>query len=283
MKDPAESIAEESKRFWEREWLWWHRIAPPLRPAAQDIGMLVRLVAQWCNSRGYERPAALLLGVTPEIACMRWPGGTKLVAVDRSRGMIDNIWPRNAFDDAGVLQGMWTALPVADGSCDIATGDGCFSQLSYPQGYVDLTNELARVLKRGGLFAMRAFVRPQPAESVQDLLSEMKAGRIGSFHVFKWRLNMALQPHTAAGVRLHDVWTTFMELFGDPATLASQTNWPFEDVETIHAYRNVNARYTFPTLSELRGKLSARFGIIACEFPDYEMGERCPTLLFETL
>jgi SAM-dependent methyltransferase len=283
MKDAADSIAEESKRFWEREWSWWHRIAPPLRPAAQDIGILVRLVAQWCNSHGRERPTALLLGVTPEIACMRWPGGTQLVAVDRSRGMIDNIWSRNAFDDAKVLQGTWTALPVAAGSCDIATGDGCFSQLPYPQGYDDLTNELARVLKHRGLFAMRAFVRPQPAESVQDLLSETKAGRISSFHVFKWRLNMALQPHTTAGVRLHDVWTTFMELFGDPATLAAQTNWPFEDVETIHAYRNIDARYTFPTVPELRAKLSTRFTQIACEFPDYEMGERCPTLLFEAL
>ena len=283
MKDAAASIAEQSKRFWEQEWSWWHRIAPPLRPAAQDIGMLVRLIAQWCDSRGCQQPAALLLGVTPEIARMHWPEGTRLLAVDRSQGMIDHIWPADAFDDARVLPGTWTALPVATGSCDVATGDGCFSQLPYPRGYDDLTRDLARVLRRGGLFAMRAFVRPEPAESVQELVSDMKAGRIGSFHVFKWRLNMALQPDTTAGVRLHDVWIAFTELFGNPAALAAQANWTVEDVDTIHAYRNMDARYTYPTLSELRGKLSARFAEIACEFPDYEMGERCPTLLFEAL
>ena len=256
-------------------------MAPPLRPAAQDIEILVRLIAQWCDMRRCERPAALLLGVTPEIASMRWPTGTRLVAVDRSQGMIENIWPKNAFEGSRVLHGEWAALPVATGSCGIVTGDGCFSQLPYPQGYDDLARELARVLRRGGLFAMRAFVRPEPSESVQELLSEMKAGKIRSFHAFKWRLNMALQPNTATGVRLNDIWSVFMELVGDPTTLTAQTNWPFADVETIHAYRNMDARYTYPTLSELRGELSACFTEIACEFPDYEMGERCPTLLFE--
>ena len=281
MSNATVPAAGHSVRFWEQQWLWWHRIAPPLRPGAQDIEALARLIAQWCDTRGCERPAALLLGVTPEIASMRWPEGTRLVAVDRSRGMIENIWPRDAIEGARVLSGEWAALPVAAGSSDIATGDGCFSQLPYPQGYDDLARELARVLRRGGLFAMRAFVRPEPSESMQELLSEMKAGRIRSFHAFKWRLNMALQPDTATGVRLNDIWTAFMDLFGDPTTLAAQANWPFADVETIHAYRNMEARYTYPTLSELRGELSTRFTEIACEFPDYEMGERCPTLLFE--
>lgn len=281
MSNATDSVAGQSVRFWEQQWSWWHRVAPPLRPAAQDIETLVRLITQWCATRGCERPAALLLGVTPEIASMRWPRDTRLVAVDRSQGMIENIWPRNAFEGAQVLPGEWAALPVATGSCDIVTGDGCFSQLSYPQGYHDLARELARVLKRGGLFAMRAFVRPGPSEPLQELLSEMKAGRIRSFHAFKWRLNMALQPDTATGVRLNDIWTVFTELFGDPTTLATQANWPFADVETIHAYRNMEARYTYPTLSELREVLSARFTEVACEFPDYEMGERCPTLLFE--
>ena len=273
--------ADQSVRFWEQQWSWWHRIAPPLRPAAQDIDILVRLVTQWCATRRCERPAALLLGVTPEIASMRWPRGTRLIAVDRSQGMIEHIWPGNAFEGAQVLPGEWGALPVETGSCDIITGDGCFSQLAYPQGYDDLATELSRVLRRRGLFAMRAFVRPEPSESVQELLSEMRAGKIRSFHAFKWRLNMALQPDTVTGVRLNDIWTVFMELFGDPMALAAQLNWPFADVETIHAYRNMDARYTYPTLAELRGALSARFTEIACEFPDYEMGERCPTLLFE--
>ena len=281
MGNSAGSVAEQSARFWERQWLWWDRVAPPLRPAAQDIEILRRLIAEGCVARGCIQPRAVLLGVTPEIASMHWPKGTSLLAIDRSQGMIDNVWPKQPFTGARVVSGEWTRMPLAAGSCDVVTGDGCFSQLPYPEGYDALVQELRRALKPGGLFAMRAFVRLEPAESVEELLSELNAGGIRNFHVFKWRLNMALQPTIAAGVRLRDIWDTFMEKFGGPANLATQRNWPFEVVETIHAYREANALYTYPTLSELRDRLSTCFSEIACVYPTYEMGDRCPTLLFK--
>ena len=280
MSDVAVSNAEQSARFWEREWLWWHRLAPPLRPAAEDIEILARLIALSCGARGITQPEAVLLGVTPEIASMQWPGGTRLLAIDRSQGMIDHIWPKHPFAGATVISGEWTKMPVVAGSRDIVTSDGCFSQLSYPEGYDTLVQELRRVLKPGGLFAMRAFVRLEPSESVPALLAELNAGKIRNFHVFKWRLNMALQSDIAAGVRLRDIWDAFMDNFGDPATFAAQHDWPFETVETIHAYHEADARYTYPTLAELREKLSACFSEVACVYPTYEMAERCPTLLF---
>lgn len=282
MSDAAGSIAEQSARFWEREWAWWHRLAPPLRPAAEDIEILSRLVGDGCRVRGFVRPAAVLMGVTPEIASMRWPAGTRLLAIDRSRGMIDHVWPKQPFAGAAAICGEWARMPVATGSCDVIAGDGCFSQLFYPDAYDAMVRELHRALRPQGLFAMRAFVRPEPAETVESLLSELNAGRIRSFHVFKWRLNMALQSGIASGIRLHDVWDFVMGTFGSPAGLAALRGWPLETVETIHAYRGSNARYTFPTLAELRAKLSACFSEVACEFPAYEMSDRCPTLLFES-
>lgn len=281
MSDVAVSAAEQSARFWEREWLWWHRLSTPLRPAAEDIEILGRLIAQWCGARGRMRPEAVLLGVTPEIASMQWPEGTRLLAIDRSQGMIDNVWPERPYDGAMVVSGEWTNMPVAAGSRDVVTGDGCFSQLSYPEGYDALVNELRRVLKPGGLFAMRAFVRPEPAEPMDALLAELHAGKILNFHAFKWRFNMALQSDIASGVRLRDIWDAFNEEFGDPSALAAQRGWPFETVETIHAYRGVEARYTYPSLSELREILSAGFSEVTCVYPTYEMADRCPTLLFE--
>jgi SAM-dependent methyltransferase len=280
MKGTAVSISEQSARFWEREWLWWHRLGTPLRPAAEDIEILGRLIAQGCGARGCRQPEAVLLGVTPEIASMQWPIGTRLLAIDRSQGMIDNVWPKQPFARATVISGEWTKMPMVAGSYDVATGDGCFSQLSYPEGYDALVQELRRILKPGGLFAMRAFVRPEPAESVEALLADLNAGKIRNFHVFKWRFNMALQSDIAAGVRLRDIWDAFTGEFGDPSALAAQRGWPFETVETIHAYREVDARYTYPTLSELREKLAC-FSEVACVYPTYEMADRCPTLLFE--
>ena len=42
-----------------------------------------------------------------------------------------------------------------------------------------------------GLFAVRTLIRPDEPEPVAVVLDNLRAGRIGNFHVFKWRLNMA--------------------------------------------------------------------------------------------
>lgn len=52
-------------------------------------------------------------------------------------------------------------------------------------------------------------------------------------------------------------------------------------VRSIHAYRDSDARYTFPTLAQVRALCEERFLIRACDFPAYEMGERFPILSLE--
>ena len=49
-------------------------------------------------------------------------------------------------------------------------------------------------------------------------------------------------------------------------------------VNTIHNYREVATRYSFPTLAEARA-LAGDFEIVATHVPAYELGERCPTLI----
>jgi hypothetical protein len=112
------------------------------------------------------------------------------------------------------------------------------------------------------------------------LFEELHAGKIGNFHVFKWRLNMALHENVEAGVRLGDVWDTFEARIGRPRLLAEERGWPLEAVETIDAYRASEARYTYPTLGDLRRVLTPFFDEEACVYPAYELGERCPTLGF---
>jgi SAM-dependent methyltransferase len=223
---------------------------------------------------------ALLLGVTPEIASMRWPAGTRLLAVDRSQGMIDHVWPQKPFEGAEVVRGDWTDLPLDAGSCDVIVADACFSQVGFPAGYQKLASELERVLRRGGSFSMRAFVQPDPPEPLSALFDDLNAGRIGDFHVFKWRLNMALHENVDVGVRLGDIWDTFDARIGHPRALAEQRGWPLVAVETIDAYRDSDARYTYPSLADLRRVLEPFFEEEACVYLPYELGERCPTLRF---
>ncbi len=265
---------------WEKHARQWNRLGPPLRPCAEDIRFMEQATGKHCAVLGCVSPRAILLGVTPEIARMRWPAGTQLLAVDNNEDVIAHVWPGNPEFEAKAVCGDWTKLPVDDASCDMVVGDGCFITCQYPEGYAAVVRELRRVLKPGGLFAIRVFIRPDAAESLTAVFNDLRAGRIGSFHAFKWRLAMALHTDLAQGVRLGDIWNAWNEQVPEPDVLARTLNWPIETIGTIDAYRGLDTRYTYPTLSEFRHALSSHFSEAACLYPGYELGQRCPTFLF---
>src|SRR3954468_12555969 len=111
---------------WDNYALDWHLVGVPLRPAPEDIAIYEGAVAAWQGKPG-RAPRALLLGVTPEIATMRWPAGSGLLAVDRSPGRLDDVWPGRAAPHGAAVRGNWLQLPVADRSRDIAIGDNPFT------------------------------------------------------------------------------------------------------------------------------------------------------------
>lgn len=158
-------------------------------------------------------------------------------------------------------------------------GDGCYTLLDGPESYRALGHEVWRVLRPGGRCLAQLFVRPDESEPADRVFEDLEAGRIGNFHVFKWRLVMALHDGLDRGVRVGDIWSRWEPAGIRPRALARRTGWPEEEVRTIEAYRGGTARYTYRTLSEARAALSAQFDQLACRFPAYELGERCPTLL----
>ena len=102
---------------------------------------------------------------------------------------------------------------------------------------------------------------------------------IGNFHILKWRLAMAIQRSLSEGVAVGSVWNVLNDHWPDLAALASHRNWRLAEVETIHAYRGVETRYTFPSWTEYRALfLMMGFRLAVAEFPGYELGERCPTV-----
>lgn len=225
---------------------------------------------------------ALLLGVTPELVVMRWPAGTRLLSVDRCMDMIRGVFPAEALSPTRrVVRGDWLRLPVADGGVDLVVGDGCHTLLESPGGYRAFGREVCRVLRPGGRFVSRLFVRPEESEPVEQVLGDLAGGRIGNFHVFKWRLAMALHDGLDRGVRVGDIWECWHGAGIEPRALAARLGWPEEEIRTIEAYRDAGARYTYPTLGEARQALAPHFEELACHFGDYELGERCPTLSLE--
>jgi SAM-dependent methyltransferase len=264
---------------WNKHAAQWSWIGSPLRPAVEDVRAAERALLVWEKSNAGRAPQALLLDVTPELALMHWPPGTRLIAVDHSRAMIRGVW-RRANRDSSAICANWTALPLPEASRDVIAGDGCFSALSFPSEYRAMVRELRRVIRGDGILLMRFFTRPESPESVAAVVDDLVGGRTGNFHVFKWRLAMALHGALDEGVRLADIWDAWHEAVPQPEELASSLGWPLQSVLTIDAYRGIGIRYTFPTLEESRAALAGAFAEVECLFPAYELGERCPTLIF---
>jgi Methyltransferase domain len=275
--------SEQRESHWERHARQWRHVGPPLRPVTEDVRLMQGAVAQ--QRRKHAEPVfhALLLGVTPELASMRWPEDTCLLAVDRCEGMIARVWPRQGLPDmAWVVRGDWHRFPVRSATMDMVIGDGFFTPLAYPADYLSLGAQIRRLLRPGGSYVIRPFVRPQDAENVTTISDDLWSGKIGNFHVFKLRLAMALHGSPDQGVRLRDIWTTWNRLVPDPDALIRRLGWPRDEIATINAYRDVDTRYTFPTLAELRQVLANHFVELECHIPGYELGERCPMMLLST-
>ena len=220
----------------------------------------------------------LLLGVTPEIASMSWPAGTQLHAIERSAEMIAVVWPGDIPSRRQAVQGEWLELPFEAHEFDLIIGDGCFISMSYPDGYRSLTASLRRVLKADGLVILRFFAKETPYESAPDVYASLHRGDIGSFHAFKWRLAMALQPSPEAGVRLHDIWRNWADA-GIPASeLSARTGWTEDAIHTIELYRDKQARFTFPSLGDALAALTPGFTVEEIRHLGYELGSRCPVV-----
>ena len=264
--------------YWVKPAQSWALRASPLRPSPEDVGIYEHEFRRWHAAMLPVPLHALLLGVTPEIAAMSWPAGAQLLAADLSRPMIRGVWPGAALGHMAVCAD-WLDLPLPDRTQDLVLGDGSFSALT-GDAYTAMVESLRRIVCRQGLVLMRFFTRPDRSEAPADAFADLSAGRIGSFHAFKWRLAMALHGSLDAGVRLADIWDAWHDAVPDPQEVARERGWPLPVVLTIDDFRGSATRYTFPTLSEARAAMADGFEEVSCRFPTYELGERCPILAF---
>ena len=257
----------------------WNRIGPPLRPSPEDVAFYEAAVNRWVHATATP-PRALILGVTPELYHLAWPGGTHLQAIDRTRGMIDTVWPgpRGAAVCAD-----WATMPLPAHSRDVALCDAGFVLVPYPQGLRKIARSLRRVLAPGGLFVTRLFVPPAERESPDAVLSDLLEGRVASMNLLKLRLGMALHQHGERGVQLARVWDTLHRTVPNLPRLAERIGWPAESLSTIEGYRNSPSRYYFNDAEAICDVFCSDPGGFTCEsveVPGYQLGERCPTVTF---
>jgi SAM-dependent methyltransferase len=266
---------------WSRVAQVWRQIGKPLRPSEQDTAFLEAEIALWAGAHG--APRVLILGVTPELYHLPWPQGTKLIAVDRTQNMITAIWPGSASD---AICSDWQRMSLEDSSRDIVLCDGGIHLMSYPEEQRAFVQTLQRVVSPGGLCLFRLFVPPEKQERTEDVLEDMLTGKIRDLNILKLRLGMSLLEDVNEGVALKEVWDALHRAAPDFEKLAEKISWPLEHLLAINTYRDSPNKYYFLGLEEvlrLFCKEPGGFRLERIHRPDYELGERCPTILLRKL
>lgn len=259
------------KNHWNDLARQWNKLASPLRPCREDVETIQQALEPGDG-------LCLLLGVTPEFTGLP----ARLVAIDNSAAMIGALWPGNQAG-RNVVRGDWLDLPFAQNSFDTIIGDGSLTLLSYPLQYERLFAQLSRMLKPGGKILIRFFVSPEQGETCAEVCHEAISGRIGGFHAFKWRLSMAVAAESQSpNISVADTHAAFNRLLPDRKRLAEATGWSHEDIATIDLYRGSPARYSYPTLSQLRRVFPQCFKETGLTQGSYELAERCPILILES-
>jgi hypothetical protein len=84
---------------------------------------------------------------------------------------------------------------------------------------------------------------------------------------------MSLQKTAGEGVCVDDIWKVWNRA-------GIQTGWPAHAVNTIDTYQGSDHRLIFTSLREIRELLSGTFEELEYSEPGYELGERCPILVY---
>lgn len=273
-------MTTEIEQYWSAFGRDWGLISSPLRPCQEDTELMAGLVADWCRDSGGVPLRAGILGVTPEIVTMDWPKNSKVTAFDRMPGMITSLWPQQHLPGIDAVCCDWRALPLADSALQVVAGDGSFSMLPFPDGVADVARELGRVIEPDGLLVVRCFLLPTEPDSVEAVFDDLFAGRINSFHAFKWRLLMALQASPGQGVCVGKAWDAWCQYVPSTEALARSLGWPLPVVAMIEKYRDAATVYTYHDQDSLCDVLKPYFRPSSTSYPSYQYNQCYPTLCF---
>ncbi|MBI5005778.1 MAG: class I SAM-dependent methyltransferase [Nitrosomonadales bacterium] len=253
--------------YWQGFAQRWNRLGSPLRPCAEDV-------ANFRKAMGDDPGRCLLLGVTPELADL----SPTLTAIDNSAAMIAALW----HGRQRAILGDWLEMPFAPASFDTVIGDGCLVLLAQPMQHQRFFERLAKIVAPGGRILLRVFVGPEQPETREEVCRDALAGKMRSVHAFKWRLSMAVASEAPdRTLAVAETAATFDRLIPDRKQLAAATGWRADEIETIDFYRGSDARYCYPTLSQVRNSIPASLKETSVIYGSYELAGRCPILVLE--
>jgi SAM-dependent methyltransferase len=265
--------------YWEARARDW-RFVPPLAPCEEDVAWYEAQARNCAESREGGGLVALLLGVTPGIATMRWPDDTTLVAVDWAAGMLGNVWPRHGTPArAQPLRGDWRELPFASRSVDFVVGDNLYMTMGSVDESVRLNREVGRVLRPGGRYCQRSLGRTDRAVPAEELFENLRSGRVRHLDFFRFLLAMAVQGASREGVALDQVWRLWNQRMADAASLGDGFDWAELGLANLETWRGSVGRYCFLSQSEAIELAEPLFDVLETDKPNYEWRDHVSRLV----
>jgi SAM-dependent methyltransferase len=263
-----------ARKYWDLLAQRW-RFSAPLSPGPAD--------AAWFEGRldslAASRPSlqALMLGVTPALAGMRWPATLPVAAVDWSTEMLARVWPASRAP-AGAVRTCadWRQLPFAPETFDVAAGDGVYTALTDLAAYRLLNAELHRVLRPGGRVLVRCMCRPSHPLGIEALFEQLLAGDIGSLDLFRFLVAMTLYHERREPVARRDIGEVWSRRLPDARAHQRRLGWSDDDMANLARSATQHHTLCFPTLEEQVELWRPHFEPVAHDVPDYPWGGLFP-------
>lgn len=272
--------APTTKQTWARFAQAYASYGPPLLPTREDVAIMEEEVERWWSAHSRPRVNALILGVTPALARMRWPSASVVMGIDVSKEVIGAIWPGDVAGQRRAVCGDWSELPRKKGSCNVVIGDGSLIAARYSAGLRTVLRSIRQVLSDDGALILRCYVQPDRQESIAEVFAALFERKIIAIDSFKLRLFMAVQKSVREGTAVRELYRVVSSYQLSHDQMVNEFGWSPSAIATFQNWRDADTIYNFPTLSELND--------VAAEFfeppeyriaTSYECSDRCPTLV----
>ena len=252
-------------------------VRPPWHPSREDAAFMREWTSPVLEKASVRK--VLVLGVTPEIAQLGWPSGTRIVGIDSSPAMIASLWQGSPPALSHAVCAPWQQMPLKDAQFDAVVGDGSLNALPSLEEYRKVLGEVSRVLKSDGVLVLRCFVKPSHVETPERVLLKAMEREFPTTAAFRLRLAFAVT-NADGSIGLAALRDAFNALVPDRDALARVTGWPRQDIDRVDTDKESRVRLTFPTQSQLVSLSEPIFRLTDSARGTYTQSEYCPTFLF---
>lgn len=267
-------------------WKNWGRMATaqlpaPRAPSPQDGALMLDLARESLVAQG--PLSVIVLGVTRAIVHLDWPANVELLALDANPAVIEAVWvPHPVVRSQAFLSG-WDAMPVPSGSADLVVGDCSFNACSDMASYSAVARECARVLKPQGKAILRFFAPEEPRKTPPQAIADAQVCSEEKLSHFRLDLAMAISGLHGGFVSSAQIRHVFDGLVPDRAGFARRSGSTLEEVGRVidlPAQKFPEMVLNYFTVPQIRCNLQDWLVLDEVRYPDYLMGNACPTLRF---